>query len=154
MTAQVGDIIFFNGQKHFLQVEPLKKYFRKIKKRPDFALSDTGCWRGYYATWEILDDKLFLIDLKAKLINGFNVSVKDIFPNDENKVFAYWFTGSLVIPNGKMKEYISLGYLTKYEHYIILELKDGIVYNTYEKGTEIDTDLIVSELISKEFFEK
>ena len=41
--------------------EPLKEYL--AEKSINFPLINTACWRGYIGSWEIKDNKLYLISL-------------------------------------------------------------------------------------------
>jgi hypothetical protein len=46
-----------------------------------------ACRRGYVGTWEIVDDKLFLIDLKGRTKDIEEITIDFISP-DQKKVFA------------------------------------------------------------------
>lgn len=66
-TAQDPDIIYYKGKKYSLFSNPLEQYFKSINNRPKLFLEsncgNTACWRGYIATWEISDKKLFLTEI-------------------------------------------------------------------------------------------
>lgn len=36
-----------------------------------------------------------------------------------------WLTGLLVVPNGKMLQYVHMGYASSFESYLILEINEG-----------------------------
>ena len=95
----------------------------------------TALWRGYVAYFEIIDEQLFLTDIKievsdedskddyeTKWISAF----KQVFP-DKEKVKIDWYTGILILPHGKMVEYVHMGYASSYENYIILEIDKGVL---------------------------
>jgi hypothetical protein len=66
MTAQVGEKLIYKGQDHWMASEPLSDY---LKTRPEirFAIAITACMRGYCGTWEIIDDQLYVVELKGKI---------------------------------------------------------------------------------------
>ncbi len=170
MTAQFHERLIWNGEEYGMASEPLELYLRRIKNRIEFVFCNTACWRGYEGTWEIIDDRLYLIDLqgealvtdmdkyneekkkaeefyrngmltqeekikllhevKSVLMENVNASVSTIFPGQE-KVFAEWFTGELRLPQGKMLEYVHMGYQSVYEKDVYLEFKSGKLTGSY-----------------------
>jgi len=98
----------------------------KFKNRPDFEVENTGCWRGYIGTWRIKDDKLFLIGITGRL-NGTEINLKTLFPEAQDEVFAFWYTGLLRCPTGKLLKYVHMGYESIYEKYLLIDVKDGVV---------------------------
>ena len=140
-TAQVADILIFNGDTLSLYSNPLESFYNEENPRPvsffvygDSALDSTyeehlssACWRGYIATWEIIDDHLFLIRIEECI--GDKVSdLGKLFPNKlslQNKVLADWFSGLLVLPYGEIIKYVHMGYASLFENYTILEIKAG-----------------------------
>ena len=85
----------------------------------------TANWRGYVAKWEIVDGKLFLTNVDAE-INNRPAKIRDFFPNvKSDKVFAHWFTGYLVIPIGKIKEYVHMGYGSTFSKYMLIKVICG-----------------------------
>jgi hypothetical protein len=137
-TAQVPDIITFEGKKRPLLTNPLESYFKE-GERPKFHTRPGGVvtsnWRGYVATWEIEGDTLYLVGLdswvckdfrsenckKADLLELFGENFKD------GKVKADWFTGDLRIPDGELLQYVHMGYGSVYERDIILSVAAGKV---------------------------
>lgn len=67
MTAQASDTLYWNEAALSLQVLPLDLLFRFIDEKPQFAPTSTANWRGYTATWEIIDDQLFLVGVHGKI---------------------------------------------------------------------------------------
>ena len=62
MTAQFSDSIMYNGELFGIACEPFEEF---LKNRTDIKYDGycSACWRGYIAKWELIEDKLFLIDL-------------------------------------------------------------------------------------------
>ncbi|ALJ03840.1 hypothetical protein APS56_01145 [Pseudalgibacter alginicilyticus] len=134
VTAQYPDKITFKGTEYNLNSNPLEPYFEKHPdKRPQGGMMSTALWRGYIAFFEIIDEQLFLTDIKievsdkdsdddyeTKWISAF----KQVFPNKE-KAKIDWYTGILIIPHGKMVEYVHMGYASTFSKYWLLEIDKG-----------------------------
>ncbi len=136
MTAQAGEKLIYNGQEYHLATEPLNPYLEKNKIK--FVAPSTACWRGYYGSWLIESNKLYLTNLIAYAqiqtnertrFNGVEVGLEYLFPN-QDKVFAEWFSGTLRIPYGKMIYYQYSGYDSIYEKEILLKIESGkLIYS-------------------------
>ncbi len=124
MTAQRSDIIIIEGQNHRMFCEPLEDYWNETNPKPNFIPVSTDCWRGYCAIWEILEKKLYFIDIKTE---NLNLRMNKVFPDNNSAVFAEWFSGELRIPQGEMLEYVHKGYGSKYEKDLFLMIENGSV---------------------------
>lgn len=112
-----------------MATEPLASYLSKLKKKPKLIFPSSACWREYYGTWEIKDDKLYLIAFEGYTVDCSNksywkVGMDFIFP-DQSEVFANWFTGEIRVPLGDMLDYVHGGYLSSFEKDMFLEFKNG-----------------------------
>ncbi len=134
-TAQEPDIIIIEGKKLNLNTNPLSSYLQKNPDAlPKTSYQRTSNWRGYTATWSINDGLLFLNNVEMRFPNEDKSSrealVKDvlaeIFP-PPHPVYASWYTGTLIIPDGKQVEYVHMGYGSTYSHYQIFRVRDGKV---------------------------
>jgi len=125
MTAQSREKLLYEGVEYGMATEPLGQY---LITRDDikFVFTCTNCWRGYYGKWEIINDELFLVNLKAHINDYQEVGLEYLFPEKE-KVFAKWFTGIIKIPLGEMLEYIHMGYESIYEKNLMLCFNKGIL---------------------------
>jgi hypothetical protein len=129
-TAQQPDILFYNGKKYSLYTNPLEVYFKKYPyKRPKTSIISTGNWRGYIATFEIIDSTLFLRDIEVKEDDGKNglrtrSAMDEVFPG-QRAVALEWFNGLLTLPYGQLLKYVHIGYSSAYESYTILEIRLG-----------------------------
>ncbi|NMC58098.1 MAG: hypothetical protein GYA51_01685, partial [Candidatus Methanofastidiosa archaeon] len=128
MTAQVGEKLFFKGNEYYMASEPLNQYLRNLKPKPIFLPPSTACWRGYYGTWEIRTNQLYLISLIAYTGDHKKVGLEFLFPG-ETSVFAEWFSGALRIPQGKILRYIHFGYESVYERDLFLNFEKGCLLN-------------------------
>src|ERR1035437_5760323 len=104
MTAQSTEKIVYNKRKVRMETEPLATYLGSHKGETSFFAVSSGCWRGYVGTWEIKDEKLYLIDIDGYAEVAPNaygpVGINYLFPNQQ-RVFAEWFTGEIKIPDRK-----------------------------------------------------
>ncbi len=136
-TAQIPDQLIYEGKTYYLHNNPLEAYFKEHpKKRPEGDVLSTALWRGYIATFEIQNQVLVLKDIQIQVYQhqegkeewAPNVSLKSvlkqIFPKDE--VFKIdWCTEILILPDGKIKDYVHHGYASIFEKYLLLEIKEG-----------------------------
>ncbi len=136
-TAQMPDKITINNHSYNLYTNPLEAYFASNpQKRPESDVVSSACWRGYVASWEIVDDELVLrkvevsvTDPKAKGDEFKTIMedrIGDIFPG-VLKVVAIWYSGTLTIPEGDLVEYVHMGYASTYERYIMVAIEKGRV---------------------------
>jgi len=126
-TAQLPDILIYEGIKHTLFSNPLESYYRdKGSPRPKFQAWHTANYRGYVATWEIEGDLLYLKAIRAKIDNRM-VDLDYLFPGNPGRVEARWFTGSLRLPYGELLRYVHQGYASVYEYELIITVKGGNV---------------------------
>lgn len=130
MTAQIAEKLHHEGQAFSMCTNPLNHYFALGGVNPHFESNCTALWRGYVGTWEIIDARLYLIDLQGNLKKGGRASVATLFPDFPDRVFAHWYSGTIRIPQGKMLEYVRMGYGSIYERDILLEMEKGVIKST------------------------
>jgi hypothetical protein len=139
MTVQGSESIIYNGEEYSFYEFPLEPYISN--KGIKFDAPHTGCWRGYYGTWLVEDNALYLIDLRAFIdINKprcfpkfEKVALDYLFPN-QDKVFAEWFSGKIHLPYGNMIP----SYFRVYEKNIVLEFVSGkLVASHIEDNTHL-----------------
>src|SRR5262249_15994496 len=118
-TAQAPDRLRLNAKEYFLHTNPLETYLEKNPNaRPQSDWMSTHNWRGYSASWEIREDRLVLVDVEvlgSKSEPGKSESkaglpelrsvLPSVFPH-QKEVFADWFSGHLVVPQGEPVEYV------------------------------------------------
>ena len=106
--------------------EPLALWISKNRKKCNFRMLSTACWRGYIGTWKIIDAHLYLIRLTGRGGDGQKISLNNLFP-DQDKVFAHWFSGEVRCPEGKLLNYEHMGFASTYERDIFLTFKKGVL---------------------------
>jgi hypothetical protein len=145
-TAQQGDVLRLNGKQYFIYTNPLKLYLQENPgKLPKSEVGSTGLWRGYVASWEVKDGHLLLVDVGIlKSVSqpgqkGFSTEISSVmsemFPN-EKTVPARWFSGHIIIPDGKLVKYVHMGYASIYERYIVLRIEKGAVSRQWTTDAE------------------
>jgi hypothetical protein len=132
-TAQVPDRISYDGKEYALHTNPLEPYFfKQPDKRPKGSVT-SALWRGYVATFEVKDNSLLLKDIDILVYEEIKDgkgeyklrSVKDSLVPKGQVLQIDWFTGILVLPYGKLVNYVHMGYGSTYSDYILLEIKSG-----------------------------
>ena len=124
MTSQASEILIYNGEQLLMASLPLERYFAKVNAKPKFVSPITANWRGYIGTWEIKEDKLYIIDFKGWLEGNNVVSIEYIFPG-QKEVFANWFTGEVRIQKGQLLEYVHFYFESVYEEDLFLKFRRG-----------------------------
>jgi len=133
MTAQLPERLIFEGLEHAMCSNPLHDYFALGGPRPDFRHSSTACWRGYVGTWEVIEGRLYLIALTGRLNGGEQATIETVFPGYRERVFAHWVTGTVRLPQGKLLEYVHLGYASTYERDLLLQFRRGELIRRFVK---------------------
>ena len=129
-TAQAPDRIRVGGEEYALNTNPLSGYLKKQAWRPPKdALIASANWRGHIAHWEIKDDQLVLTDVTIFIKSDEHELVTrsilhDLFPS-LTTVVADWYSGALIIPHGKITQYVHMGYGSSYESYQVIRVASG-----------------------------
>lgn len=111
-TQQSSDKLIYKSDIIYIDYYPFEdlvnyevfKNFMKYQESTRCLSSD--CWRGYIATWEIVNDSLFLTDMTDPCHK--NIKLELIFGKAKvkhGKVFAYWVTKSIKAPFGKFLDF-------------------------------------------------
>lgn len=122
MTAQIHEALVLDGQPASMAFcPPLPVSHPRISEREvgqgdDPILSSTGCWRRYQGSWEIRDNKLYLVGIKGRFV---------LSPGEP--LFADWFTGTLRVPQGELVEYVHMGFGSVYAEELHIRVENGEV---------------------------
>lgn len=157
MTAQISDTILIEGYKRLLYGEPLYSWLaRRNNKALRFQRQSTACWRGYVAEWQVFNGRLFLKSIQGRHQDGSVIQIEDLFVHysreylDSVKAyapsnagpgqFAFWFSGCLECPVGKLQSYAHMGYMSVHEKMLVLHVHNGFVTGqhiiTHDTGVE------------------
>ena len=130
MTAQASELLIHQGQKLRLFETPLDDYLTSSGRHIEFEGTSSGLWRGYVGTWEIINDRLYLVALEGYMVvdNKYtDVELQDVFPQFPEGIFAHWYSGRLRCPRGKLLNYVHGGFMSTYEEELIIDVQNGIV---------------------------
>jgi hypothetical protein len=156
-TAQIPDILIYKGDTLSLFSCPLYSYPNQDKVSPKNMFGSKGCfytscYRNYIATWEIIDNKLYLTRIKNACYptDGKYVAVaykevtdsigrefadlESLFPDKfkNGKVFADWVSEKIISPKGKLLFYIHDGFESIFEKEIEFTLENGMLSSLIE----------------------
>ena len=182
-TAQIPDLIIYKGDTLSLYSCPLNEYPDSTLLNPQILFGGKGCfytacWRNYVATWEIINNELFLIEIRNACypteMRGVSVSYKSGVEREtvgteyadlkalfldriqKGKVKADWVTGNLISPQGKLLLYIHDGFQSIYENELEFRFENGILIETKQwdnsktkKSKYTGNDKILFEFIQK-----
>ena len=107
-------------------------------------MPNTAVSRGYVASWEYVDKRLYLVGLRGWIEGYRQVSQDYLFPDFPNRVFAHWVNGQLRAVDGELLHYEHSGFQSVYERDVYFTVNDGllnsveIIENKIEKDETID----------------
>jgi hypothetical protein len=136
-TAQFQERIKIDGGKEEgITVLPLEPYLAvpdNAQRFRSYQPEGAGCtalWRNYLGSWEIKNQKLYLTKFEINACSEEHkksIPLDKLFPGKSQPVLADWFSGYLVIPQGKLLQYVHMGYESRYERYLIIHIIKGNV---------------------------
>ncbi len=141
-TAQVADRILIEGREYALNTNPLES---QLRDRRDFLPGNvsrsTANWRGYVAHWAIDGDRLLLRKVEVRLYDRESEKSSSVdllsrlFPGGA-PVAATWYSGALIIPDGRLVDYVHMGYGSTYAHYRVYRIAQGSVVEALSMDAE------------------
>ena len=145
MTAQFHERLILDGEEtsmafcpplpdnqpglRFLTDEEVREEIKKDASIGTIVFC-TACWRGYIATWEIRDNRFYLVDIKGRFRK-----------TAEEPILADWFSGVLRVPRGTMLQYVHMGFGSVFEHEIHIKIEKGMVVRSRvvdNRGKQVD----------------
>lgn len=145
-TGQVADVLIYQGDTLPIRSNPLEQYLDSKPKRTinryELTWTSTACYRGYRATWEVINDSLYLRSIEKGCVNKVPFYFDLVKEFGTDKVFASWFTGKTLTPKGKPIPYVYNGNDLMYESELILTfvkgvLTDNFVHNNLESNKSV-----------------
>ena len=140
MTAQVPELLLFEGAQHALCGTPLESFFAAQGTRPALLVECSNCWRGYQGQWEIRNGKLFLLDVSGELADGREFTTDALFPGSEGPIFAGWYSGRLRCPQGELLAYVHQGFESIHEQDLLIQICDGFVMGQATRTNQLLPD--------------
>lgn len=118
MTAQMGDTIIIDGEeKEIMGYLHIPSNMLRFARGGDSFSSSTACWRGYVGAWEVRDAVVYL----KEVAGCFRMASKE-------PVKASWLNHEFVrIIDGDVAEYVHMGFESKYDAVLELELSFGVI---------------------------
>jgi hypothetical protein len=154
-TGQFFDILIWNGNEYRITANyPMQDYFNKYPEKQPFATS-SALQRGYIATFEIIENEIWVIDIKKlesrfEIINGSvhfeYTSIISECLNGKDRMKVDWYNGFIIIPQGKIIGYEEVGYEASFENYIIIEIQNGKFLREFNLNFEQYREFFETEL--------
>ena len=141
MYFQTFDILTINNKNVKIGYEPLESYFNKLKIDPEFIAKRLQFGHVFNGKWELIDNKLYLLDVKCTNEQNHGINSKILF-TEHPKIFADWFTGGLMTFEGKVIKNSYVQLFSVYETNTIMEFEKGVLINTQ---TMINEPIIYEE---------
>ncbi len=134
-TAQIGETIIIDGKPENMNAEPLNPYLNQPENFEQFKqyAQPGGCtalWRAYVGEWEIKERKLYLNKLETGSCSSEDrkkFPLDKLFPDQPQPILAKWYSGLLVMPRGKLLQYVHMGYESRFEKYLIINIQAGVI---------------------------
>ena len=142
-TAQIPEYLRIGDLEYDLYSTPLEPWVRKDNPDPMRfwaapLMGSSGLSRGYTATWEISNGKLYLVEIDSWFCGpGYEehpkecrrVTLTDILGpiGAKESQPAKWYTGKLRVPDGRQLLYVHSGFHSVFERDLIYDVKAGQV---------------------------
>ena len=128
-TGQYPDKIIYNDKEYSLLTNPLEKFFNENEdKFPSGGVMSSALWRGYLATFEIVENQLYVKDIQIQMERNdgyeWKSVINEVFPEISERKLV-WFSGLLTLPYGEIINYVHMGYGSTYENYSLIEIANG-----------------------------
>ena len=168
-TPQAPDILIYNGKTYALLANPLEDYYSHNRRRPRFMIEPqtviSGAWRGYVASWEIIDETLYLTKVDSWFCGRYSksrrnkgcrrVTLRELFGKRvvNGRVLASWVSDRLRVGDGKEILLVWMGYGSIYERDIFFEVEAGKILK-HEIVDNTNRELPSSEELQRREVEK
>jgi hypothetical protein len=147
MTAQMSDRFIFRGEEYVLVGTSGGELFSPQQYGMEPEMIHTACYRGFYATYELTDDALYLRSLTIRERRGRYVPLGGVVPDRDQSRATYDglsvvvpFTGTLRLAKDFIEElYIHMGFQkpSAFETVIDVGLKAGRVVSFEDRSAEM-----------------
>lgn len=148
MTAQIEDTFLFRGDEYSLIGVKGGELISPEHFDMEAVMIHTACWRGYYATYELTEEALYLRQLTLREKNENYASIEGVEPEMGPGEATYSglnvvvpFTGRLRLARGFLPEYyIHMGYqkASAFETVLDLTLEQGRVVDFLDRSAEME----------------
>lgn len=126
MTLQRRDVLVYQDERFALDRDILKSYFEAHPaKKPEKIAFETNLYRGYYASFEIINRQLLVVDIRVNV--DYDENKRDIISKSvlesalADRRLCQWFSGDLMMFS-----------VTTNSRYLRIYVKEGIVSKVEE----------------------
>jgi len=137
-TAQTPDYLIVGKDTFAIFSNPLEDFYTH-ETRPNSFFDEkpcysTACWRDYVAFWKLENQKLYLVKIVSCCSENVVADLKKFFGEKytNNQVFADWFTGNIISPQGELIYYVHMGYSSVYEKETEYVFEKGVLKSQKE----------------------
>lgn len=148
MTAQITDMFIFKGDEYCLIGMTKGDLASPEQFGMEPEMLHTACYRGFYATYELTEEALYLRELTLREKNGKYLPIGETQPERERNQATYHslsevipFTGKIRLAKDFIEElYIHMGYQkpTAFKTVLDIALKDGQVVEIRDRSQEME----------------
>lgn len=138
ITPQIPDKLIYNGKEYdWSGYSPAFKYFSEHGfKAPEEASRNTGNYSIFIMTYEIIDGKLFLVDVEIEIEKEMEIVDKSVFKNyfpNQERILMDFHSNIQVIPYGQMIDVTKDDWTdVHFENYLVFEIENGIVNKEFD----------------------
>ena len=129
-----GNYILIENQEYWVNGEPLNSFWERLPNRPSIiGFSSSPLDKGYYAKWQLLSNKLYLLDFYSEnnFLSRKAYSFESFFGKKDEAYFAEWFSGTLKVQYGK----------TIYYNHHFGSTKEYVFNLIFHKGILVDSKM-------------
>lgn len=131
MSLQTPERLHYRGKDMSMSTCPLRDYFALGGFNPGFhSFVSSILRRGYVGQWQIIENRLYLVELRGTLADGSDATLETVFPGFPDRVFAHWFSGTICLPVGRFTHYQCTGTGIIFSPELRLEFVMGLLVNT------------------------
>jgi hypothetical protein len=157
-TNQIEDILYYNNDTlHFYEspLEQIPELALKLQAGEETFYLSSNCWRGFVATWQILDNQLYLLNV-SECISGKNLNpkIEKILNRNftDGKMLADWVKDAFWA--GMDIELEQTLYISVFKHEYYLTFNQGVLLITedyhfkkcYFDNVEKRTEYLMNQL--------
>ncbi len=141
-TQQERDLLVYEGARHKTYPLPTLAECLPDVKLPEFRMISTANYKGYRATWAVIDNQFYLIGIEGKVKSNQGrrmLSSRELFPKVKFPHKVTSFTGKIEI-KGRAVDYVIKGNVITYTDKIVIEFKNGkvidVIHTTHDEIRE------------------
>lgn len=134
-TEQAPDRLIVDDDTLLLHALPLEEWRNQNNRETPLFLDSvssfsTGCWRGYIAYWELIDNRLYLSSIYIG--DHATVNLEDLFAEtaQDGRVYADWFSDTVTAYQGELLYSMHMGFSSIYEYEFEYVFDRGVLMHT------------------------